>query len=254
MHAAKDEVAAQWGLATHTKSGGYVGWAAMHIRRGTTWAINGDRGQVSEAELLYAVQAMLENGVPSRCAAAPVRHLVISIAYHKAWVSAAETVKARFPQLTMHHFHDEESWRKVGAALKARGIDFDAFDPVMRDAVEVGRPARTLTRQSLDTAGTRPPPALASVRHRNRSLTTYSSSFLACAVALAGAAVARCPDLPWLPLQHERGDLPDASPRPRLRGHVQHPTAAMLLWHRGHGVLNGSVVWEAVRQRLEVLL
>ena len=156
VHAAKDEVAAQWGLATHTKSGGYVGWAAMHIRRGTTWAINGDRGQVSEAELLYAVQAMLANGVPSRCAAAPVRHLVISIAYHKAWVSAAETVKARFPQLTMHHFHDEESWRKVGAALKARGIDFDAFDPVMRDAVEVGHPARTLTRQSLDTAGTRP--------------------------------------------------------------------------------------------------
>jgi hypothetical protein len=156
VHAAKDEIAAQWGLATHTKSGGYVGWAAMHIRRGATWAINGARGQVSEAELLYAVQAMLENGVPSRCAAAPVRHLVISIAYHKAWVSAAETVKARFPQLTMHHFHDEESWRKVGAALKARGIDFDAFDPVMRDAVEVGHPARTLTRQSLDTAGTRP--------------------------------------------------------------------------------------------------
>ena len=144
VHAAKDEIAAQWGLATgseHTRSPGkQLGWGAMHIRRGTTWAINGDRGQVSEAELLYAVQAMLENDVPSRCDAAPVRHLVISIAYHKAWVLAAQTVRARFPQLTMHHFHDEESWRKVGAALKARGIDFNASDPVMRDAVEVGPP------------------------------------------------------------------------------------------------------------------
>lgn len=113
-------------------------FAAMHLRRGDTWAIRGARGQASSAEMYWAAEQLLRRGVPSGCMRhGRVRHLVLSTVDNVSTLEAAHLLRQAHPQLTVHHFVGADVWQQVARELPEwSSYGWEAHE-LLRTAVEV---------------------------------------------------------------------------------------------------------------------
>ena len=134
------------------------GWAAIHVRRGDTWAVQYDRGQASAAELHRAISVALERAVPSGCSSVPLHTLVLSSTYNESTLEAAALVRRWWPQLTVHHFEEGPAlWRHLEASVPG----WDPSNSLLRDALEVQVCASVPSAPLLPlSTPTRAPPSL----------------------------------------------------------------------------------------------
>lgn len=133
----KTAIAKKWGLKhcdVISEQNCYSDYAAMHIRRGNTYAIRNEAGQASKNEIYHALQSMEDRGVLSGCTPVPIRTIVLcSLSPESDRAIINEWSKQKGLNITVKMF-SEQLWEGLNKSLSS---DLSRRD--IQLAVEVNR-------------------------------------------------------------------------------------------------------------------